>query len=108
MKELYIYICGALLIATLYLMPHFNRDTIKVTVKKSERVTTGSGENISNKYLIFTDKGVFENTDSFVEFKFNSSDLYSEIEEGKSYNFKVYGWRIPFFSMYKNVVKIVE
>lgn len=59
-----------------------------------------------SKYLIYTDNEVYEDTDSVWYFKFNSSDVYSQIEVGKHYNAKVYGLRVPFLSWYKNIVSV--
>lgn len=66
------------------------------------------------RYLVFTDVGedkrtnipgeVFENTDIFYRVKFNSSDVQNMFEPGKAYNFKVQGWRSPFWSWYRNVI----
>ena len=75
---------------------------VQCTVEKSERVVEGS----SSKYLIFCTEEVFQNSDSLWYWKWNSSDFYRDIREGESYRFKVYGWRIPFFSMYRNIIEI--
>lgn len=80
-----------------------NRDTITAQVVKTERVC--ASQEIC-KYLVFTDKGVFENTDSLLNFKWNSSDIYGELKAGETYTFNVYGWRVPFLSMYKNIVSV--
>ena len=75
-----------------------------ITIEKSEMVINSGG-----KYLIFTkNNGVFENTDSFFRFKFNSSDMYSLLKEDKTYNVKYYGWRIPLFSMYPNIYEATK
>ncbi|MNC80987.1 hypothetical protein D3C75_1339710 [compost metagenome] len=50
----------------------------------------------------------FENTDSLWETKFNSSDIYAELEVGKTYKFEVYGFRIAFWSKYENIVEVQE
>src|SRR3989338_1103738 len=85
--------------------PHADRDTYvaKVTGKEIKRYSEGS-----DKYLIFTelpDKStrVFENTDSPLELKYNSFDLYGKMQIGKTYEIKTYGWRIPSFSWYENI-----
>ena len=77
------------------------KDTAEFTVKNKERVTQGQ----SSKYLVYTDKGVYENTDSLLNMKFNSSDVYNNLDVGKSYKCDVYGWRVPFMSMYQNIVR---
>ncbi len=89
--------------------PHWDRDVYIAKVTEKERVVNGE----SSKYLIFTelkDGGVrvFENTDSFIEFKFNSSDLYGKLKEGKTYELRTYGWRIPFLSKYENIIGAEE
>ena len=62
--------------------------------------------NMDSKYLVFTDGEVFENSDNLIFTKFNSSDIQSQLEVGKSYNVRVSGIRVPFLSWYRNIVKI--
>lgn len=76
-----------------------------VVIEDKERITETDGE---SRYIIFTNKGVFENTDSFWYFKFDSSDVYSKLRRGNSYTIKAYGWRIPFMSSYPNIVEVTE
>jgi hypothetical protein len=83
-------------------------EKVMFTVKEKERIITGNGEATQGKYLIFTKQEVFENTDSFWKAKFNSSDVYGQIEPGKTYEAEVYGWRVPFLSWYRNIVWIKE
>jgi hypothetical protein len=92
------------LIFILVFLPHTDRETLEVKIEKSERVTTGSGDSTSSKYLVFTDKGVFKNTDSLIEGKWNSSDVYGQIREGECYRLETYGWRVQFLSWYPNIV----
>lgn len=59
------------------------------------------------KYLISTgENGVLENTDEILVWKWDSSDFYANIEVGEHYCFKTIGWRIPFFSWYKNIIEL--
>lgn len=74
------------------------------TVEKSERVCDGGKEG-KCRYLIFTDKGVLKNTDTLLRGKFDSSDLYASIKVNQTYDFTTVGFRVPFFSMYPNVLK---
>lgn len=83
---------------------YMSSETIEITVKDKERITTGSGESISSKFIIYTENEVFENTDSWIFGKFNSADYQNKLEVGKTYKVKVAGWRVPFFSMYRNIV----
>lgn len=83
-------------------------EVIEISINNKERVTTGSGENMSSKYLIYAENEVLENTDAFIFFKFNSSDVYNELKLKEVYKVKVAGWRIPFLSSYRNIIKVVE
>jgi hypothetical protein len=85
-------------------------DTYTVTVTDKLRVSYGRVFE-THKYLIFTmdDAGhihVFENTDSLLRHKFNSSDYFARIHVGKTYTFTVAGYRIPTMSRYENIIEI--
>ena len=69
--------------------------TINITVKNKERVVNQGGQGA--KYLIFTKNEVFKDTDDIWFLKFNSSDVYNNLEKGHSYRVKVNWFRIPFF-----------
>lgn len=75
-----------------------------VYVNDRERVTTKSGNDVNTKYLIFTENEVFENIDSLIALKFNSSDIYNHIKPGYTCNLEVTGLRLPFLSMYRNII----
>lgn len=100
-----IFIIGMVLIH----LPHIERREYTVTVTSLEiKRFSSEGKDI---YLVFTklDNGevrVFKNTDSLIEFKFNSSDFQAKLEPNKKYKLKVYGWRIPFLSQYENIIKV--
>ncbi|MFN8511668.1 MAG: hypothetical protein U0232_04545 [Thermomicrobiales bacterium] len=81
-----------------------HRETVTDTVVRSERVNNGE----SGKYLVFGKNEVYQNTDSVPLLKFRSSDFYRDIEVGKTYRFTVVGWRLPFFSTYRNIVGFEE
>lgn len=75
--------------------------TVEFTVKEKECVMDDSAN--SNKYLIFTENEVFENTDSYYHNKFDSSDLQGYLEVGKKYKCEVFGERNPRWSWYRNL-----
>jgi hypothetical protein len=72
--------------------------TVEFTVKHRERTGGDQG-----KYLVYTDQGVFEDTDSIFYLKFDSSDVYNQLEEGGTYRCDVYGRRFGLFSWYPNI-----
>lgn len=58
-------------------------------------------------YMVYCESGnVYECEDSFLEGKFNSSDMYAMLKTGTTYKFKTRGIRHHFFSMYKNIVRV--
>lgn len=78
----------------------------EITIKKTERIVSSDGK--SSKYLIYADDGVYENTDSILRMKFNSADVYGQLQNGKTYTCDTYGSRVPLLSMYPNIVKCEE
>ncbi len=78
-----------------------SESTVTVAIESKERV---NGDK-SSKYLVFTSHETFENTDSWAYWKFGSSDLYGALKEKKAYECKVAGWRIQFFSAYRNLIE---
>lgn len=87
--------------------PHFVRNTYIVTIANKQI----KKENNTNKYFIYTemengDTKVFENSDSVLEFKFNSVDIYGGIRINRKYEVKTYGFNIPILSLYQNIIKV--
>ena len=80
---------------------HFNDTEVIATVTDKESVNSKD----NHTYLIFTDKGTFQNEDSLFRGKFDSSDWFGKIKKGETYKFTVIGWRVPFLSLYKNIIK---
>jgi len=78
------------------------KKTMVSTVERKECVGK------EGNYLIYCNNETFENDDLLFKGKFNSSDVYNQIKEGKTYKFVVYGWRVPFFSMYRNIYQFEE
>ena len=55
-------------------------------------------------YQTSQENETFENTDAWFHLKFSSHDLYGELNVGDTYHCEVYGWRVPFLSMTRNIV----
>lgn len=78
---------------------------VDVQVSFKERVCSGSRDSTECKYLVYTDEGTFELTDSILYGNFRSSDIYGRLRQDQCYRFTVTGWRLPFFSAYPNIVR---
>lgn len=96
------------IVAAWFTIWHVSTEKLEVTIKNTEVTVSGNDVSTNSKYLVFTNNEVFENTDSWTFFKFNSSDVQNKFEPGKTYKIKVVGWRVPFLSMYRNVIEVQE
>ena len=83
---------------------YLSSEDIEITVTKTERINQGE----ESKYLVYTENETFENTDSWLYLKFDSSDLYGQMKSDQTYKVKVAGWRWKFFSSYRNIVVLEE
>ena len=78
--------------------------TVTDTYQGFERVRKDGDD----KYLMYFDDEVFENTDDWMNGKFNSSDLCRLLKKGHTYELTVKGWRFDFWSWYRNIIRIRE
>ena len=91
----------------------FNDHEYIITITDKDRIYTGSGDDRESKYLVFGDGEdgsslVFENTDNMMRLKWNSSNVQGTLKEGHTYKVTVVGYRVPFLSMYENIIKVEE
>ena len=100
------------------MMFSFNDTSYTVTITDKDRITESSKDSdgnvkTSSKYLVFADDEngnslVFENTDCFIRWKFNSSNIQGQLKEGHTYKITVIGYRVPFLSWYQNIINVEE
>lgn len=88
------------------------RRDVTVTVD-SKWVKDSPMGNMGQKYLVsgIDESGneqVYEITDNLLAMRFDSSDVYAKIKEGKTYNFVVGGFRVPILSWYPNIYDVTE
>jgi hypothetical protein len=69
-------------------------------------VTVDRKEYADNTYLVFTKDEVFRIDDTLLHHRWNSSDVYNQVEEGATYRITVCGHRSPFWSMYRNILTL--
>lgn len=81
-------------------------EIVTATVLDKERISKGSGDSQEHYWLIYTENETFQNKDSLLFLKFNSADIQGHLQRGQTYRLKVVGWRIPFFSAYRNIIDI--
>ncbi len=90
------------ILAVLY--SYFIPDTI------TTKITDAQMTKVDGRFMIATEDRPFVNYDAGYRFKFNSGTIQNEAIrlKGKVVKIRKYGWRIPIFSRYENVVKIIE
>lgn len=85
---------------------YFVPDTVRTKINE----TIVKRYDDADKYLVFTDADVFENTDAWYRLKFRSSDIQAQLmkSKGKELDITKYGWRFGFLSWYENIVGVQE
>ena len=86
-----------------------DREVFTGEVISKEVKRYGTEKEAHDKYLVSIkmENGkirTFENTDTLFYRKFNSSDVQASIVKGSVYRISTYGFRIPFFSAYENII----
>lgn len=74
----------------------------RVTDKDRTKSSDGSSD-----ARVYTDNcGTFQVGDSLFEGHWSSADTFASIDPGETYDFKTRGWRVPFLSMFPNIVRV--
>ena len=91
-------------IIVLILYSYFIPDTIRT------RITDAQLTKVEGYFMIATEYRPLVNHDAWYRFKYNSGNVQNEAIrlKGKQVMIRKYGWRIPLFSMYENVVSIKQ
>lgn len=99
-----IILLGVVACILLVLYSYFVADTVMT------RITDAQMTKVDGRFMIATEYRPFVNYDAGYRLKFNSGTIQNDAIKlkGKIVSIKKYGWRIPIFSMYENVVKIEE
>lgn len=109
----FIYIIAAALIAVVIIglvtTSYQNQQNYTITI--TDKQVKNSKE--SSTYLIFAttkdgEQKVFKDSDLLFIGKFNSSDLFGEMQTGKTYKVTTLGYRFQILSMYQNIIQADE
>ncbi|AUR89240.1 TMhelix containing protein [Vibrio phage 1.121.O._10N.286.46.C4] len=96
---LFLVVGGATAIAS-----HLSVDQVTFTVTEKERITTSK----ESYYLIYDGTDAFKNVDDMWQLKFDSTRLYSTLTVGATFTCTKNFWRVPFLSMYENLLECTE
>ena len=99
-----VILIGIVVCILLVMYSYFVADTV-VT-----RITDAQMTKVDGKFMIATEYRPFVNYDSKYRLKFNSGTVQNDAIKlrGKMVRIKKYGWRIPIFSVYENIVRLEE
>ncbi len=88
----------------LFFYSYFVSDSVRT------KITDAQMNKVDGNYMIATEYRPFRNHDARYRFKFDSGTVQNDAIrlKGKKVIIKKYGWRIPLFSEYENVVAIEE
>lgn len=88
----------------LFLYSYFISDSVRT------KITDAQMNKVDGNFMIATEYRPFRNHDARYRFKFDSGTVQNDAIrlKGKEVIIKKYGWRIPLFSEYENVVAIEE
>jgi hypothetical protein len=95
---------GIAVIFVLILYSYFIPDTIRT------RITDAQLTKVDGNFMIATDSRPLVNHDAWYRLKYDSGNVQNEAIrlKGKEVMIRKYGWRIPLFSMYENVVSVKQ
>lgn len=83
-----------------------NKHEVTFTVNKTERVQDRDGQ--GSQYMVYTDNGVYKNVDSLLNNKFNSADLYNQLQPNHKYKCVAVGFRNGVISEFENLISCEE
>lgn len=103
-----IAIIAAVAAASAYVLTR--QETLTATIVGTDRECRTDSDGMDCRYVVFTDAEVFENRDSLLDGKWNSSDVQRVLRdaEGETVELRVRGMRIPFLSAYRNIVEVTR
>jgi hypothetical protein len=78
----------------------------EITIDEKWTKQHGNG---NMKYLVSdTDGNVYSIDDCHLYLRWDASNRYANIDEGKTYDVVLIGWRVPILSWYQNIIEIAE
>lgn len=100
-----IVVIGGLTLGS-YIIPAGSGNTTACVVTDKDRTTNSEGNSSMRVYT--EDCGTLEVSSNLFKGVFNSADVYSSIEVGKTYDFEATGFRVGLLSMFPKVTAATE
>lgn len=107
MRKLYAVMVSAFMALTLSGCVLMNQQERECTVTDKESVTVRSSDGNKNQYRVYTEEcGTLTIEDTLVGFRYDSADVYGDLQPGETYTFKTGGFRSGPFSMFPNILEV--
>jgi hypothetical protein len=74
----------------------------------TDKDRTTNAEGVSQTRIYTENCGTFEVTDSILDGRFNSADMYGSLKPGATYDFTTRGLRIPVLSSFPNIITATQ
>lgn len=81
-------------------VPYAKTDSVTILVKDKESINTEDG----HEYRVSTDQGTFVMKDTILHGRFDTADEYGALDRGQRYHCEKFGFRIPLFSSFENLI----
>mgnify|MGYP001557807265 CR=1 FL=1 len=107
----FLLFCGFLYFGGANLLYVFGTEKNEIVTIQDASLDLVKTEEGAHRYLVYTDAGVFENTNCDLRWKLDSSELHNKLlsAKGKKVRIYYYGWREKWFlKWYPNIYKIEE
>jgi hypothetical protein len=98
-------------------IPFATQDTVTLKVIKTDTYTTTSCSSDSDGHtscsttlhnVLYTNGEIVQFNDNLVLWVWGSQTAFSHVEMGKTYEFKVYGFNVPWLNWYRSVISYTE
>jgi hypothetical protein len=75
---------------------------------QQQQILSGSKSSVKTnyRYIVITNKETFIVENSLINGKFDNSNIFFNLEKGKSYSFELAGFGKGFFTDYKNILSV--
>ena len=84
------------------------KQTQEITIDKMWTKSSPSDDKAQIYLVSDVDSNVYCVKDTMVFWKFDASDRWAKLDEGKTYSVTTVGWRVRFASMYPNIIEIED
>ena len=95
-------------IATTTIVLDAAKQTHEITIDKMWTKASSNSDNAQIYLVSDADANVYCVKDTMLFWKFDASDRWAKLDEGKTYAVTTVGWRVRFASMYPNIIEIEE